>query len=49
MFLIHLYNEICLAKDMPRVSFGEGVQTRFWIHKLELSPKFEKATTRTQL
>jgi hypothetical protein len=47
--LIKLYNEIFLVKDMQRVHFGEGAQTTFWIRKLELSPKFEKVATMTQL
>jgi hypothetical protein len=29
--------------------FGQGAQTTFWTHKLELSPKFKEATTMTQL
>jgi hypothetical protein len=47
--LIFLYNKVFLAKDMQRASFGEGAQTKFWTHKLELLPKFKKAATRTQL
>jgi hypothetical protein len=37
--LIQLYSKIFLAKDVQKVRFGEGVQTTFWTHKLELFPK----------
>jgi hypothetical protein len=47
--LIHLYNEICFAKDVQRECFGEGAQIRYWTHKLELFPKFEETATSTQL
>jgi hypothetical protein len=47
VFLIELYNEICFAKDMRRMCFGEGVQTTFWMHKLELFPKFKELATMT--
>jgi len=40
--LIHLYVEIFLTKDMQRACFGEGAQTIFWIHKLELFQSSKK-------
>ncbi len=40
-FLIQLYSEICFAKDVQRMLFGEGAQTRYWTHKLNFFPKFE--------
>jgi hypothetical protein len=47
VFLIQLYNKIFLAKEVRKVRFGEGVQTTFWTHKMEFSPKFKEATIMT--
>jgi hypothetical protein len=48
LFLIHLYNGICFTKDMQRVHFGEGAQTKVWTCKLKLYAKFKEVVTRTQ-
>jgi len=42
VFLIHLYNKICLVKDVRKVHFEESPQTTFWTHKLEFFQSSKK-------
>jgi hypothetical protein len=46
-FLIHMCTTICLARDVQRMCYWEGVQARILTQKLELFSKFKRTATRT--